>query len=75
MAKKEYNYLLLTKEQALANNYNKDDYNGIITIPIKTIVVTSTTHIPALELLGVEQALVGFPGTDYVSSKKNTTTH
>ena len=70
MAKKEYNYLLLTKEQALANNYNKDDYNGIITIPIKTIVVTSTTHIPALELLGVEQALVGFPGTDYVSSKK-----
>lgn len=69
-AKKEYNYLLLTKEQALANNYNKDDYNGIITIPIKTIVVTSTTHIPALELLGVEQALVGFPGTDYVSSKK-----
>ena len=70
MAKKEYSYLLLTKEQALANNYNKDDYNGIITIPIKTIVVTSTTHIPALELLGVEQALVGFPGTDYVSSKK-----
>ena len=69
-AKKEYNYLLLTKEQALVNNYNKDDYNGIITIPIKTIVVTSTTHIPALELLGVEQTLVGFPGTDYVSSKK-----
>jgi iron complex transport system substrate-binding protein len=32
--------------------------------------VTSTTHIPALELLGVEQTLVGFPGTDYISSEK-----
>ncbi|MBE9489668.1 MAG: ABC transporter substrate-binding protein, partial [Bacteroidetes bacterium] len=41
-----------------------------IKAPIKKIVVTSTTHIPALELLGVENALVGFPGTNYVSSKK-----
>lgn len=38
-------------------------------LPVKKIVVTSTTHIPALELLEVEQALVGFPGTDYISSK------
>ncbi|MBN4085493.1 ABC transporter substrate-binding protein, partial [Flavobacteriaceae bacterium AH-315-B10] len=36
----------------------------------KRIVVTSTTHIPALELLGVENTLIGFPGTKYVSSKK-----
>ena len=36
----------------------------------KKIVVTSTTHIPALELLNVENRLVGFPGTDYISSKK-----
>ena len=41
-----------------------------IKTPINKIVVTSTTHIPALELLGVEQALIGFPGTDYVSSEK-----
>lgn len=39
-------------------------------LPIKRIVVTSTTHIPALELLGVEDALVGFPGTNYISSNK-----
>ena len=39
-------------------------------LPINEIVVTSTTHIPALELLGVAHTLVGFPGTDYVSSKK-----
>lgn len=69
-AEKSYNYLLLTKEQASANTYNKDDYDGIIIIPVEKIVVTSTTHIPALELLNVEQSLVGFPGTDYVSSEK-----
>ncbi|HRA71404.1 MAG TPA: ABC transporter substrate-binding protein, partial [Flavobacterium sp.] len=42
----------------------------VIQIPIKSIVVTSTTHIPALELLGVENTLVGFPNTDYISSEK-----
>ena len=41
-----------------------------ISIPIQSIVVTSTTHIPALELLGVENTLVGFPDTDYISSVK-----
>ena len=41
-----------------------------ITTPIKRIVVTSTTHIPMLELLGVENTLVGFPHTSYVSSTK-----
>jgi iron complex transport system substrate-binding protein len=42
----------------------------IIQIPLKSIVVTSTTHIPALELLGVENTLIGFPSTDYISSEK-----
>ncbi|MFT4737103.1 MAG: iron complex transport system substrate-binding protein [Cyclobacteriaceae bacterium] len=34
----------------------------------KKIVVTSTTHLPYLEMLGVEQALVGFPSTRYIYS-------
>ena len=42
----------------------------IIPVPLKSIVVTSTTHIPSLEMLGVENTLIGFPGTDYVSSQK-----
>ncbi len=66
---KNYSYLLLTKEQAAVSTFNKDDYDGIITIPAEKIVVTSTTHIPALELLGVENTLIGFPGTDYISSE------
>ncbi len=38
--------------------------------PIHKIVVTSTTHIPMLELLNEEKTLVGFPNTKYISSKK-----
>ncbi len=42
----------------------------VIIVPIQSIVVTSTTHIPALEMLGVENTLVGFPNPDYISSEK-----
>ncbi|MUU78262.1 ABC transporter substrate-binding protein [Winogradskyella endarachnes] len=69
-AEKKFTYLLLSKEQAAKSTYNKADYDGVIITPIQKSVVTSTTHIPALELLGVEKTLVGFPGTDYVSSEK-----
>jgi iron complex transport system substrate-binding protein len=41
-----------------------------IQLPISSVVVTSTTHIPFLELLNVQNKLVGFPNTDYVSSEK-----
>ncbi|NNC70938.1 MAG: ABC transporter substrate-binding protein, partial [Flavobacteriaceae bacterium] len=37
---------------------------------ISRIVVTSTTHIPMLELLGEETSLVGFPNLKYISSEK-----
>lgn len=40
----------------------------IISVPVKSAVVTSTTHIPALELLDESNSLVGFPGLDFVSS-------
>jgi len=69
-SKEKYSYALLTKEQAAVSTFNKGDFDGIIVTPIEKIVVTSTTHIPALELLNVEKSLVGFPGTDYISSEK-----
>ena len=66
-AEKSYKYLLLgTKKSPLPQG----EFDATIEIPIKKIVVTSTTHIPALELLNVEQTLVGFPGIDYISSEK-----
>lgn len=36
----------------------------------KRIIVTSTTHLPYLELLGLEDRLVGFPSTQYITSPK-----
>ncbi|MGL2988288.1 ABC transporter substrate-binding protein [Flavobacterium sp. RSSA_27] len=42
----------------------------IIPVPLQSIVVTSTTNVPFLEMLGVEKKLLGFPHTDYISSKK-----
>ena len=41
-----------------------------IKTPVQSIVVTSTTHIPMLELLGVEDRLIGFQHNDYISSEK-----
>lgn len=69
-AEKTYRYALVKKNMLAKITLNKADFEGIITIPIEKIVVTSTTHIPALELLEVEETLVGFPGTDYISSEK-----
>ncbi|MDP3352779.1 MAG: ABC transporter substrate-binding protein [Flavobacteriaceae bacterium] len=42
----------------------------VIRTPIQKIIVTSTTHIAMLEFLGVENALIGFPQTYFVSSEK-----
>ncbi|WP_323787938.1 ABC transporter substrate-binding protein [Psychroserpens sp.] len=69
-AENSYNYALIPKEKASKLTLNKEEFNGLIITPVQKVVVTSTTHIPALELLGVEQTLVGFPGTDYISSEK-----
>ncbi|WP_308991216.1 ABC transporter substrate-binding protein [Mariniflexile litorale] len=68
-AEKTYKYVLISKENAAKTSFMQDAYDGIIIIPIKKIVVTSTTHIPSLELLNEEQTLVGFPGVNYISSE------
>ena len=48
--------------------FHAKGFDQIIEVPIETIVATSTTHIPALEMLGKTDALVGFPNLDYISS-------
>jgi iron complex transport system substrate-binding protein len=45
-------------------------HQKIIRTPVNKIVVSSTTHIAMLELLGVENSLIGFPQTYFVSSEK-----
>ena len=61
-----FKYVLVPR----ANNNPKItiEADAVIRIPVERLVVTSTTHIPALEALGVTDRLIGFPETKYVSS-------
>jgi len=65
-----FTYALIPKDKMAIMTLNADTYDAIIATPVDNIVVTSTTHIPALESLGVLDKLGGFPDTQYVSSKK-----
>ncbi len=65
-AKEQFEYILST-----SNNENTSTVSGTkITVPLKKIAATSTTHIPMLELLNVEKSLIGFPHTKYISSPR-----
>lgn len=62
-----YQYLLVPKAEPIPDH---DQKTKVISIPLETIVCTSTTHIPLLDYLGETDRLVGFPTTDYISSEK-----
>lgn len=66
-ATKTYTYILKEKNGIVPDSLKQ---NLIVPVPIKTIVVTSTTHIPSLELLDEVNTLIGFPHCDYISSEK-----
>ena len=66
-ANDNYTYILYKKGTQIPDSLQQFTS---IEIPIKKVIVTSTTHIPALESLGVEQTLIGFPTTNYISSTK-----
>ena len=66
-AVKNFTYILKEKNGIVPDSLKK--YTQI-QVPLHSIVVTSTTNIPFLEMLGIEKSLVGFPHTDYVSSEK-----
>jgi cobalamin transport system substrate-binding protein len=63
-AKEQFEYYLI-KDGTHPNIKN----GTLITIPLKKVVVTSTTHIPMLTALNVEKTLVGFPNLKYISSQ------
>lgn len=65
-AVKTYKYILIEKGEVVPDSLKK---LPLITVPISNYVVTSTTHIPALELLDEAKGLIGFPGLDFISSK------
>lgn len=66
-AKQSFSYILHKDGVKLPDSLQK--YPSI-QIPIKEIVCTSTTHLPALEVLDELSTLKGFAGLNYVSSNK-----
>lgn len=66
-ANKDFTYILKEKNATVPDSLQK--YTQL-SVPLQSIVVTSTTNVPFLEMLGVEKSLKGFPHTDYISSVK-----
>lgn len=66
-ANKNFTYVLTEKDAEIPDSLQS---YTTIKVPLESIVVTSTTNIPFLEMLDVENKLTGFPHTDYVSSEK-----
>jgi iron complex transport system substrate-binding protein len=66
-ATKSYKYILKKKNGIVPDSLKN---NIVVNVPIQSIVVTSTTHIPSLEMLNKEKTLIGFPNLDYISSEK-----
>lgn len=66
-AERSYRYLLAVENAEIPGDLQ---YDQRVKIPVKKIVVTSTTHVPNLEVLGEENRLIGFPGLNFISSEK-----
>lgn len=62
-----YTYLLVPRGKEVPAH---DPNTKVVTVPLESIVCTSTTHIPLLDYLNETDKLVGFPTTDYISSEK-----
>jgi iron complex transport system substrate-binding protein len=65
-AEKTYQYLVLEENSAA----DSSGFDAVVKLPISKVVVTSTTHIPHLDLLESTEMLAGFPNTDLISSTK-----
>lgn len=61
-----YRYLVL---ESSGESIPDGTFDAIITLPIEKAILTSTTHIPHLDLLDCTEKLVGFPNLDLISSK------
>jgi len=62
-----FKYLVLEDPQA---DFPQSNYNTSIQLPAESVIVTSTTHIPHLDLLHETDKLIGFPNLDLISSEQ-----
>ncbi|WP_223271923.1 ABC transporter substrate-binding protein [Algoriphagus ratkowskyi] len=65
-ADKVFRYLVLDENAAKPEG----KYDAIIQLPVDKVILTSTTHIPHLDMLDATEKLIGFPSLDLISSEK-----
>ncbi len=46
------------------------NFDAIIQLPVEKVILTSTTHIPHLDMLDGTEKLIGFPNLNLISSEK-----
>lgn len=63
-AEKTYRYLVLEEGAKL----EKTGFDAVVQLPISKVILTSTTQVPHLDMLGETDKLIGFPQTDLISS-------
>ena len=63
----DYKYVLKKSDTSVPDSLQAYQ---IINIPLKNIVVTSTTHLTPLKILDLKDKLIGFPNTSYISDPK-----
>ena len=63
---KKFQYILVQR-----GDKSPDGYEGVprIEIPVRTVITTSTTHLPHIEKLGEVHSLIGIDNIKYVSSE------
>jgi iron complex transport system substrate-binding protein len=66
-AEESFRYALTPDPERIAD---KSSFDAVVKTPVKDLVVTSTTHIPSLEMLDCGDKLIGFPNLDYISSSQ-----
>jgi iron complex transport system substrate-binding protein len=52
-----------------ANFETNESFDAVVQVPVQNLIVTSTTHIPSLDMLGETDKLIAFPNLSYISSE------
>lgn len=65
-AGKTFRYALVKDK---ANFESTETFDAVVQVPVQNLIVTSTTHIPSLDMLGESDKLIAFPNLDYISSE------
>lgn len=70
-AGKTFRYALVKDKESFTS---EETFDAVVQVPVKNLIVTSTTHIPSLDMLGETDKLIAFPNLSYISSE-NTRKH